>query len=223
MKSHGAIAACLEAWPQCRHCPAARPVSCSRSTLPSHPSCSMDNKTSQSEALALQRCTETPAHTVYHESLIRLSFFSSHHLPMQRPLLSLWYLIPALPYSPCSLHTSLGVSKLWFSLGATGHHVKDEKNGYFIYRIFEELKWHLPIMNLVMHTSPTQKADWRNSICICMPCMGTLWEKDVSQMKMCKNMFFCPNLIWCRWWYTTDVAITTSFLFILPFPKLWSR
>lgn len=74
MKSHGAIAACLEAWPQCRHCPAARPVSCSRSTLPSHPSCSMDNKTNQSEALARQRCSETPAHTVYH--LDSLSFFS---------------------------------------------------------------------------------------------------------------------------------------------------
>lgn len=26
----------------------------------------------------------------------------------------------------------LGVSKLWFSLGATRHHIKDEKNGYFI-------------------------------------------------------------------------------------------
>jgi len=77
MKSHGAIAACLEAWPQCRHCPAARPVSCSRSTLPFHPSCSMDNKTNQSEALALQRCTETPTHTVYHQSFIKLylSFF----------------------------------------------------------------------------------------------------------------------------------------------------
>lgn len=50
MKSHGAIAACLEAWPQCRPSPAARPVSCSRPTPPSHPSCSMDNQTNQSEA-----------------------------------------------------------------------------------------------------------------------------------------------------------------------------
>lgn len=50
MKSHGAIAACLEVWPQCRPSPAARPVSCSRPTPPSHPSCSMDKQTNQSEA-----------------------------------------------------------------------------------------------------------------------------------------------------------------------------
>lgn len=49
-KSHGAIAACPEAWPQCRPSPAARPVSCSRPTPPSHPSCSMDKQTNQSEA-----------------------------------------------------------------------------------------------------------------------------------------------------------------------------